>query len=264
MGRMSITATVQGHEGKFMLDMGAGAEMVSTRFAANLKLSPSGYFTGYRMTGQRVEGQRFSGAPVAIGVLNSARDIGVSDHLDQDPIDGLISARVFENTPVTLDFAGKEVVVETPATLRQRSTNGRAVPLKLSDDRGMRLDLFAEFNLGNGQTGLCEVDTGFFGIVINKRYMEALKIAPDTAGVEKIEFSPGFSTYKTHLPVISLVAAPDEKLENPLVNFGDFVYDCVVGMRFWKSRTVTLDIPSRQLIVGRRVESAKGSAGGTD
>jgi hypothetical protein len=122
----------------------------------------------------------------------------------------------------------------------------------------MRLDLFAEFNLGNGQTGLCEVDTGFFGIVINKRYMSALGVLPDTPGVDRIEFNPGHFTWKTHLPAISLAAAPEEKLENPLVNFGDFIYDCVVGMRFWRSRTVTLDLPSRQLIIGRAVEAAAG------
>lgn len=45
-------------------------------------------------------------------------------------------------------------------------------------------------------------------------------------------------------------------LKDPLVNFGDFTYDCVVGTRFWHDRTVTLDLPSRRLIVVRKTAEA--------
>jgi hypothetical protein len=257
-GRMTVKATMAGQEGNFMVDLGAGTEVVSKQFAEKLKLAPAGYMTGFRMTGERAEGPRYTGAAIALGPLHSPQDFGVSGHLEKDPIDGLISARIFEHSPVTLDFVQGEIVVETPASFEQRIANGDTVPLKLDDDRDMKLDLFAEFDLGNGQTGLCEIDSGFFGITINKRYMEALGVVPETKGVDKIEFSPGFFTYKTHLPAIALAAAPDQKLENPLVNFGDFIYDCVVGTRFWHDRTLTLDLPSRRLIVARRPVARKG------
>lgn len=256
MGRMTVKAKVPGgQEGTFMLDLGAGAEIVSRKFAANLPLTAAGYYTGFRMTGERVGGNRYTGIPLAFGTLRTSGEVGVSDHIDKDPIDGLISARTFAQRPTTLDFVNKEVVLETEASARERLRSGSTVPLRVSDDRGLRLDLFAEFDLGNDQKGLCEVDTGFYGIMVHTRYMEALGIVPGALGVDRIEFNPGFFTWKTHLPAIALASAPEQKLEGPLVNFGDIIYDCVVGMRFWHDRTVTLDIAGRKLIVSHKEEA---------
>jgi len=52
---------------------------------------------------------------------------------------------------------------------------------------------------------------------------------------------------------VSLLGAPEVKMEKPEVTFkGGLIYDGVVGTGFWLKREVTLDIPSRRLVVGIR------------
>lgn len=62
------------------------------------------------------------------------------------------------------------------------------------------------------------------------------------AGANEIRFD-------TSLSNLSLASAPQIALAKPRVSFSDIVYDCVVGVDFWRDGTLTVDLTHRQLIV---------------
>jgi hypothetical protein len=48
---------------------------------------------------------------------------------------------------------------------------------------------------------------------------------------------------------IALAASPKIDILHPQISFVDVIYDCVVGVDFWSGKTLTVDIPDRQIMV---------------
>jgi hypothetical protein len=169
--------------------------------------------------------------------------------LDAEGVAGLISARTFAHAPVTLDFPNHRLVFETPASLAARVRRGVTLPLKTDELRDMALDLFLDFDLGGGQVGTCEIDTGSEAIDVNARYLPALGIGADS-GV-------AVPQSRARLPAdLAPVGASQMRLERPTVRIGNYIYDCIIGTRFWSQVALTLDIPHHRVILsaatGRR------------
>jgi len=124
--------------------------------------------------------------------------------------------------------------------------------LQISDQRGIVLDIFAEFQIGN-QRAQCEIDTGSPGATVSTRFMAPLGVEKDSKNIERHEIrNPAGAveiSYRTRLPAIALAAAPQITLAGPRVSFSDIIYDCVVGVDFWSGRALTIDIANRQLVV---------------
>ena len=141
---------------------------------------------------------------------------------------------------------------ETAKSLAQRRKAGKTSPLKFDELRGITLDLFSDFLIGN-QTGQCEIDTGSQNATVATRFMAPLAIDKDGKDVKKREQknSDGVTAvrYKTTLPKIALAAAPQIAIANAPTTFADIIYDCVVGLDFWLGKVLTIDISGRQLIV---------------
>ena len=80
---------------------------------------------------------------------------------------------------------------------------------------------------------------------------------PEPAQPAGIDARPGVAKLRSaHLEFrsagIALADHPGIGLEHPRVSFADIIYDCVIGIEFWSGRTLTIDIPHLQLIVGTR------------
>lgn len=101
--------------------------------------------------------------------LGSGIEVLVWQGLDAGGIAGLISARTFAHTPVTLDLPNRQLVFERRASLAARVRRGVTLPLKTDVLRDLALDLFVDFDLGGGQVGTCEIDTGSQAIDLNAR-----------------------------------------------------------------------------------------------
>ncbi len=248
-GMMLVRAAGQGQpEGRFVIDLGSGIEVLSSAYAQRVGRGSAGFFTGFRSTGERVDAARVRIAPIVLGPISTPADAVVWPGLDADSIAGLISARTFARTPVTLDFLNRQLVFETPASLAARARRGFSLPLKSDAVRDMALDLFLDFDLGGGQVGTCEIDTGSEAIDLNARYLPALGISADSgaAGAQS----------RARLPAdLAPVGAPRLRLERPAVRVGNYIYDCIIGTRFWSQVALTLDIPHRRVILSAAQES---------
>src|SRR5580692_1041309 len=252
-GMITIAATLGTIPVHVIFDTGAGIDVLAPSVVEKLHGTPAGQFTAFRMWGDRLDIPLFIVPEISVGPMTRRNVlVGTWEMLDQLHLEGIISVNDFREQPITLDFVNKVMVFENAKSLARRHSSGLAAPLRLDDNRGIALDLFSDFSIGN-QTGDCELDTGSQNATLNTRYMAPLSIDKDGKDVQKREQknSSGTTTvrYKTTLPNIALAAAPQVAIAHAPALFADIIYDCVIGLDFWLGRAVTIDIAGHRLIV---------------
>jgi hypothetical protein len=229
------------------LDTGAGLDGLAPSIIEKLHGKPAGAFTGFRLGGERLDLPLFIIPELRIGpIVKKNALVSAWDVFDQWHFAGVISMNDFRQQAFTLDFSVKQIIFETSRSLRERPKSGAPVPVTFDDERGIMLDLFAQVLIG-GQTGQCEMDTGTPDSAFSIRYMEPLGISKDGKDVTK----QASGAYLTTVPQIALAADPSIRQMQPKVEFGDIIYDCVLGVHFWSGRSVTVDISNKRLIVSR-------------
>jgi hypothetical protein len=236
-----------------ILDTGAGLDILAPSLIEKLHGKPAGQFTGQRMTGERIDVPLFTISELAIGsVIKKDAVVGSFDALDRMHLDGIIAVNDFREQAVTFDFVNRVFVFETAKSLGRRRAQGKSAPIQFDDQRGISLDVFARFLIGN-QPGQCEIDTGSQNATVSMRYMAPLGIGKDGKDVRKHESTTIAGApeirYNTRLPEISLSAAPEIRVMDASTSFSDITYDCNIGSQFWKGRALTIDIARRELIV---------------
>ncbi len=255
-GMVILAATVGGTiSAHVIFDTGAGLDILAPSLIEKVHGKPAGQFTGFRMTGERLDIPLFVVPVLSVGAMEKKNAlVGSWDVLDKMHLDGIVSLNDFREQPVTFDFVNKVVIFETADSLAQRRTAATSASTRFDDQRGITLDVFADFLIGN-QPGQCEIDTGSPSATVSTRYMERLGIEKDGKGVKKIErrtVAGGMQTrYDTSLPQISLAAAPQISLAPAPASFSDIIYDCVVGLDFWSGKALTVDIPGRAILVSK-------------
>jgi len=229
------------------LDTGAGLDGLAPSIVEKLHGKPAGVFTGFRTGGERLDLPLFIIPELRIGpIVKKNALVSTWAVFDQLHFGGVISMNDFRQQALTFDFPNQQIIFETNRSLRNRLNSGVPIPLKFDDERGIVLDIFPEVLIG-GHTAQCEMDTGTPDSAFSIRYMELLGISKDGEGVTKQKSG----AYRTTIPQIALDAAPSIRQVQPQVEFGDIVYDCVLGSHFWSGRSVTVDIPNERLIVNR-------------
>jgi hypothetical protein len=189
-GLVIVPATVGGTIPIHVIfDTGAGLDALATSLVERLHGKPSGQFSAFRMTGERLDIPLFIIPELSIGPMVKKDAVVASwDVLDKWHLDGIISVNDFRQQPFTFDFTNKVLVFETPKTLVQRRAQGKSSPLQFHDQRGIALDLFAQFLIGD-LPGQCEIDTGSPSATVSMRYMASLGIDKDRKDVRKHEGS---------------------------------------------------------------------------
>jgi hypothetical protein len=253
-GMVILPATVGGTiSAHVIFDTGAGLDILAPSLIEKVHGKPAGQFTGFRMTGERLDIPLFVVPVLSVGAMEKKNAlVGSWDVLDKMHLDGIVSLNDFREQPVTFDFVNKVVIFETTDSLAQRRAAATSASMKVDDQRGITLDVFADFLIGD-LPAQCEIDTGSPSATVSTRYMERLGIEKDVKGVRKIErrtVAGGMQTrYDTSLPQISLAAAPQISLAPAPASFSNIIYDCVVGLDFWAGRALTIDIAAREMLV---------------
>ena len=226
-GQIQVQGSVDGKPAVPMLvDLGAGVNVLSAAYGGPLVFGPVSKYTTFRLKGERLDLTMRQVVSLSLaGVSVDDLNVGVWKGLDGTGENGLISAMSFRNNATTFDFKAHQIIIEDAQTMAERKRTGMRVPIVLVDDRSIGLSIFAQFDFGNGKTGICQIDTGSPGITLDEHY-------------------------GTSIPSIALTAAPTTKIASPDVKFADLIYDCNIGNSFWKNRIFTLDIPNRMMYIG--------------
>jgi hypothetical protein len=248
-GLIQVQASVDGRPPVPMLiDSGAGVDVFSSSLGRQF-VTVDGKYVSLRLSGERVDLPIGTIVSLAIGsVAIDVPRVGIWPGLDASGVDGLISATAFRNIATTFDFRNHELIVEDAETLPERKRAATRVPLLLQDDLGIALGLFARFDFGGGVTGLCEIDTGSQGILLDRTFASRLGINLADPRYKRVPMAAGGGVVAS-APSIALIGAPDTTITGPKVTYANLIYDCNVGNQFWQGRIFTLDLPNRALYV---------------
>jgi hypothetical protein len=259
-GHILVPASIDGITGSFIFDTGAGLTVLTKKFFDRLKQTApvDGGFTAFRATGERLDVDLYTVRDFKLGNLH--KTVSEISYLDVDlgGADGIISLKLMEQQPFTIDFDKKVIRLETPQQLAAIRKAGRIVPLQLEQSHGKALDMFAYFRVNDTLTLQFSLDSGAGKDVyrINSKYLQRLGIdAGDTTLVRKkerkSEINAAFtsSIYFTTVKKIAAAAAPGINVINVPAQFVDgLIYDGIMWIN-WLAPRITIDIPGEQLIL---------------
>lgn len=257
-GHIIFEAKVNGIEGKFVFDTGAGINLLTRNFADKIKdLEKTHHFhTGHRATGEEIQSDIWNSKTLEIGQFKIEKEIFTVEDFDF-PLDGLISLTPFIDVPVTIDFESKVLSIESGNSMKKLIVEeGFEIPVQISFDRGITIGIATKIQLNNKLPLNVNLDSGAgFGVYrFSSRYMEKLGI--DSTKIES-EYRPSYfrpkegnTYYFTNLSELS-DANKNVSIKNFKATFIDgLIYEGIMGIN-WIGEVITIDIPNKRLIVGK-------------
>lgn len=157
-GHIVVPAKVQGIDGNFILDTGAGINLLFEDFAQKLPRKPQSYnfFTGFRATGERLDVPLYKDIEMDLVGINFT-DIPFSiANLKIEGIDGLISLKMFENTDILLDYERQEIILDK----FHFSNKTKAIDIFISTQADDSVDIFTYALLNDKYKIKVLLDTG--------------------------------------------------------------------------------------------------------
>ncbi len=247
-GTIRVQGTVNGRPYPMRIDLGAGIDVLSQSVGSR-NVNVTSKFVTLNLTGQRVDLPVGNVVSMALGQFTvNSKKVGIWGGLDGSGIDGLISASAFRDVTATFDFRQKQLLIEDAVSLPQRKQFADRVSLTLQDELDTSLGVFATFDFGNGQTGLCAITTGTRDIMIDRRFAAKLGVNLADPGLKHVRTPLGEGIAAT-IGSLSLLDDHRSAMQHVPVVFEDLVYDCNVGNDFWADKIFTLDIPQRMMYV---------------
>lgn len=256
-GHIMVKAKINGVEGNFIFDTGAGLTLVTKSFSDKIgKLhKQDGSYTAFRATGEQLTANLYDAQTVALGNFVEHNPVLTIFDVNLGPIDGLISLISFKEQPFTIDYTNKKIIFETNKSMSAVRKSGHQIPLQLEESRDKALTIFAYFMVNNKLTLQFCIDSGAGSNIfrINSRHISALGI--DTANASKIaipsEFNSKLKTiiYQANVKSITAKASPAVECRDVKASFIDgLIYDGILSLN-WIGKQVTFDLKKREMIV---------------
>jgi len=249
-GHIIVKAKINGVEGSFVFDTGAGLTLITKHFAdkiEKLHKEEAGY-TSFRGTGEQLSVDLYDAQTLAIGAFIEHHPILTVFDIDLDSFDGLISLKSFKDQPFTIDYVNRKIIFETNKSIPEIYRSGKAIHLQLEQSRDKTLDAFAYFVVNDKLTlqFLIDSGSGSNAFRINSRYIATLDI--DTSKAIKIEHAsesnPKIKSiiYKVRIRSIKTKESAAIHCDNINASIIDgLIYDGIVSLN-WIGDKVTFDL----------------------
>ncbi|MCG2615961.1 retroviral-like aspartic protease family protein [Terrimonas sp. NA20] len=259
-GHILVKAKVDGVEGSFIFDTGAGLTVFTKSFFQKLKdtVKQDGGYTGFRATGERLDIDLYTVSNFELGNMRKQKDEVSWLDVNLGGIDGIISLKSVEEYPFTFDFIKKVIRVESAATLTTIRKTAKVIPVQLEQSRDRSLTIFAYFKVNDKLTLQFSMDSGAGKDIyrINSKHLQTFGInTNDTANVKRIDKKSEFDTtfvssiFITQVNTISPAAQPSISVAKPNVQFVDgLIYDGIIWMN-WLGSQISFDLKNKQLLV---------------
>ncbi len=241
VGRLVTLTTVVGNDTlPFLLDTGGGETLITPSVAGRIGCAPSGRSVGFRMSGERVEFDLCNDVTLSLaGHAFPHADIAVFDiasllPADWPPLAGVIALKTFAGSPITLDLANAQLIIESEASLARRvggMTRVRARVASGTDGRSLTVFL----RMAAPTSGWYLLDSGNLDLVLAGSH----GLSDSLAAVAGAEGSPG--------PVQLDGLAP---IEVPW-RAADLIYDGALSEAFMREWVFTLDLSNAETWVAR-------------
>lgn len=240
--------------GNFLLDTGGGMHVLSGKYFEKVKnhAKSAGYFTGFRHNGERLDSEIYTLSAISIEGLRQEKPlVGYYAPLDEYGMDGIISLKMFENQPVTIDFKNKQLIIETKESLQKLEKNAEVIPFTVQQYRDKALDIFIKICI-NGVPIEAEFDTGsgYNSLIINPFFMEKLGIKKEDCKEQIHDKEKNRKDYLTKIPAGTVCAVPGVNGKEVDVTFREgLIYEGLIGSGWFRGKKLTIDIPNRRMLV---------------
>lgn len=254
-----VPATVGAVHVRLMFDTGGGVTVLSRSLCRRVRCTPDGTYSGQRMSGQTIHLQmvRVPSITIAGHRVEQAR-VAVMDtrsllHPDLG-VEGVAALDLFTDQPFTIDHGSHLFALEDAASLAARRKAGTVAHVRVERD-GPSAVVYLPFELSAGGPRVeAEVDTGSRDLILDQRFMSTLGIAPDGAGVKRVEgrdqTGAAYVRFFSKLPrAIDVPGEPALSVAaGSTVMFQRIIHDGLVGHAFLSGYAVTFDIPRSSLV----------------
>jgi hypothetical protein len=238
----------------FVLDTGAGLNLISSSLCRKLNCELRGVHSGKRMSGQRVkvpltqlDSLTFAGrrlADVTAGVFD------IDQLMPGQNIDGFLSLDFFRKTPFTIDYKSQMIKIEDEESLKAIRKSGAVVPVKL-DKEGPSLGVLMPLQLPDGQTVSVEVDTGSQALILNDSKIRGVGLRKKALKSRQGKDETGhvYMRYFGRIPgTVRLPDRPEYGRDGQEVMFQKIIYDGLIGQYFLREFLVTFDLAKAEMI----------------
>jgi hypothetical protein len=255
-GYIIIPVTINGIEGKYVFDTGAGINLLFKKSADKIKdlEKTEHFYTGHRATGEGLEIDLWKTKSLEIQDFKVDNEIfGILD-IDFE-LDGLISLAMFKDKQITIDFKNKILSIESKKSLKKLLKNEDfEIPIQISNDRDISIDISMKVILDNKLSLDVVLDSGAGYDVyrFNSRFMKSLEI--DSAQVKKIYkpsyFKPGSGNnfFITEVSEFSDASKNVSEKNFRAIFIEGLIYEGIMSIN-WIGEKITIDIPNKRLIV---------------
>jgi hypothetical protein len=230
----AIHATVAGKDNLFLFDTGGGVTVIAPAGAKASGCTAWGNVTGFRLNGERIDAPRCDQLRVTLAgtalVSPTALVLDMNSFLPKDslPVAGSLALDLFAGKQVTLAFASRKLILESPGSLSERIAGAHEVPIRLvRDAQGLALTVDIGVPTSKGLAWM-ELDCGNVGpqMFVSTWVAPEFKLDPATKDMQDM-----------HGEVVPGVPLPDKARVLP-----NMIMDGNIGMRLLSKWNLTLDL----------------------
>jgi hypothetical protein len=187
-------AKINGHEGLFMMDTGGGLTALAPEMAAQAGCKPWGQLTGFRMRGDRLDLKRCDNVAIDIGDLTlHLPTTGIWDFnkmlpKDAAPLAANVGLDAFAGHVLTLDIHNRQLIIETPKSLRARIAAAKQVPVQfIKEVEGYSITFAVALDLPKGRVWM-SLDSGDdAAITIGTHLAAEMGLDPEKKGAQPLD-----------------------------------------------------------------------------
>lgn len=248
----TVEVEVAGKVRTFLLDTGGGITIITPELAQEAGCAPSGRLSAHRMNNQRVDFPTCENLELKLGgeslrpAVLGIFDLNPMLPKDWPHLDGLLSLQTLEKRPVTFDFSGHRLILESDSSLKARIATAMPVTTRLSrPGAGAVLDLFFAASTKDGKKLWLMADSGSDApLVLAPHAAQMLGANLDAPETEK-KTNPAGETVAWQLKQIDLNVAGLGMLK-PTATIRELIYDGNIGMPVLRLYVLTLDLRTGQ------------------
>jgi hypothetical protein len=225
-------------EGLFQLDTGGGLTVVTPAATRAVGCKPWGRFSGFRMRGDRLDLQRCERVSIDLGGITlQVPSAGVWDLSSVLPkgapaLSASVGLDAFAGRAVTLDLPHRQLIVESPESLRARTAAAHEVPVHFVHEvEGYGLDAMIGLDTADGRVWMTLDSGNDAPITVGRHIAALLGLDPDGKGPQHLAapVAPGVSLEGTAI-VRDLIL--DGNIGSPILSRWAVTLDLVRG-RAW-------------------------------
>lgn len=246
-GHIIFKAKINGIEGKFIFDTGAGLNAIFTNFSQKIaNEKTNNFFVGHRATGEELNVDLYRAKSFEINNKNFDNQKYAIVDLDFGDIDGIISLQPFRETTVTIDYINKKIL------FNKSTKNEKSIDIQLADYAGNAIDLFTHIQLNDILQIQILLDSGEGknSFWFSSKLLEPLKLNKSefkTVPV-KSDFNKQNNYYIGKLAKLSTINKL-QTIENIDVAFVDgLIYEGKTSID-WLGNILTIDIAKKKIFV---------------